>query len=270
MPNEPAAVELLERPSSDRETARVFELRGRVRLGDVDRLGRLRLDSTARWLQDAATDDAADAGLSRAYGWLVRRTMIDTIRPAMLGETVKVATWCTGIGRSWAERRSQITGDRGALIDAVSLWVQIDVATGRPARISSDFLDAYQATAGTRAVSARLHLGLPDGDQPVERINWKIRRTDVDPFGHVNNAATWAYLEECAALDDDECSRIGRAEMEYLQPVEHGRATKAVLRRSASTLDAWLEQDGAVCAAARWALSHGGCPTPSGVSAGSR
>lgn len=227
----------------------MFSLDGTVRLGDVDRNGRMRLDATARFMQDVATDDATDAGLDRAYGWLVRRTLIDTVEPARLGEAITVSTWCTGIGRSWAERRTEVVGERGTRVDAVSLWVQVDVATGKPARIASDFVDAYGATAGGRTVSSRLALPGPGTGRAA--TSWPVRRTDLDPFGHVNNAATWSFLEEAAVLDAS--SRIGRAELEYLLPVEHAeRAPDLVVRADGAATTAWLVTDGSVRAAARW------------------
>lgn len=214
----------------------------------------MRLDATARFMQDVATDDASDAGLDRTYGWLVRRTLIETIQPAGLGERIAVSTWCAGIGRSWAERRTQIVGDRGASIDAVSLWVQVDVATGRPARVAHDFLDAYAATAAGRTVSARLALPGPQSEYPGTR--WAVRRTDLDPFGHVNNAATWAFLEEAAALDAAE--RVGRAEMEYLQPVEFDEAgLDLVTHVDESTTTAWLVSGTSARAAGRWSAADG-------------
>lgn len=230
----------------------MYSIDGTVRLGDVDRNGRMRFDATARFMQDAATDDASDAGLDRTYGWLVRRTLIEVTQPARLGEQIAVSTWCAGIGRSWAERRTRIVGDRGASIDAVSLWVQVDVQTGRPARVASDFLDAYAATAAGRTVSARLALPGPDiGDLGTP---WAVRRTDLDPFGHVNNAATWAFLEEAAEIDASE--RVGRAEMEYLQPVEHDeRVPNLVTHVDDSATTAWLVAESTVRAAARWTPS---------------
>jgi hypothetical protein len=42
---------------------RVFTHRDRVTLADVSPTGRARLDALARWLQDAAYDDAPDSGL---------------------------------------------------------------------------------------------------------------------------------------------------------------------------------------------------------------
>lgn len=243
------ATELLPRPDS----GRVFSSVAKVRLGDVDPNGLMRLDAIARSLQDIATDDASDAELDRRFGWLVRRTLIDVSESPRLGESIDVTTWCTGIGRAWAERRSQIVGERGALVDAVSLWVQIDVETGRPARIADDFRNAYGIAADGRSVSGRL--SLDDPTEPGGPLSWRPRATDFDPFGHVNNAATWAFVEEHAALGD----RRGRAELEYLRPIEAdveicivGSTRSVVGGREAAPFDAWLTDPNGVTTAARW------------------
>lgn len=248
VPSAAPAIELLE-PS---DGGRIYEMPGRVRLGDVDRDGRMRLDAVARVLQDIATDDASAADLDRGFGWLVRRTLIDTTRPAALGESIDVATWCTGIGRSWAERRTRIVGARGAAIDAVSLWVQIDVESGRPTRIATDFIDAFQTSAAGRVVSSRLALPA-HGHRAASAGRWTVRRTDLDPFGHVNNAATWCFLEESTSLD--ETGRIGCAEIEYLLPIEHTDREMEVLVESDAedgSVLAWLVSGARTAAAARW------------------
>ncbi|MEP4593111.1 MAG: acyl-ACP thioesterase domain-containing protein [Ilumatobacter sp.] len=236
------AIELLPHPAG----GRTFTMTTKVRLGDVDGKGRLGLDGTARFLQDAATDDASDAGLDRRFGWLVRRTKVVTARPASLGEVVEVTTWCTGIGRAWAERRSQIVGDRGALVDAVALWVQVDVATGRPARVAEDFSAAYAEAAAGRSVSARLSIDPPTSSDRSPL--WSPRRTDIDPFGHVNNAATWSFVEEYVDLGE----RRGTAELEYLAPIRHGEAHGVLIRRDEFVTAALVAESGGVVAAARW------------------
>ncbi|MEL6892876.1 MAG: acyl-ACP thioesterase domain-containing protein [Actinomycetota bacterium] len=239
MPAEPAAIELLERP----DVGRVVERARKVRLGDVDRVGRLRLDATARYLQDIATDDADDAGLDRRFGWLVRRTLVRLDQPATLGEQLQLATWCTGIGRSWAERRTELRGDKGAAIDTVSLWVQIDVTTGRPATIGDDFTAAYAEACDGRRVSARLALGAGPDDDSTERP-WTVRSIDLDPFDHVNNAATWAIAEDAFDLGE----RRGIAELEYPQPIN----ADADHRLAVHGDQCWLIENGTVAAVSRW------------------
>lgn len=193
---------------------RTFTATRAVRLGDVDQAAELRLDSIARYLQDVATDDALDAGLANAMGWLVRRTMIRVDVPATLNERVTLTTFCTGSGRSWAERRTTIRGAAGASIDGVSLWVQID-ESGRPARLDDEFDRIYGAAAGGRVVSSKLSLPkAPDGAQDAEP--WSFRTTDIDPFGHVNNAAQWAMMEDLLRRCDR--ARRGTGAVEFLGP----------------------------------------------------
>ena len=70
--------------------------------------GRVRLDALACWLQDVAYADVQDAGLERAAVWVVRRTRIRVNRFPRFGERFQLTTFCSGIGRMWAERRTDI------------------------------------------------------------------------------------------------------------------------------------------------------------------
>jgi acyl-ACP thioesterase len=212
---------------------RRFAVSRTVRLGDVDPIGELRFDAIGRYLQDVASDDARDAGLPNALGWVVRRTLIRVTDPAVEGETVELTTYCTGAGRSWAERRTTLRSDRGAMIDAVSLWVQLDVATGRPARLGAEFDTVYGAAAAGRQVSSKLSLpGRPPESAPGR--SWSFRRSDLDQFGHVNNAAQLALVEEGRP------ARRSTVEIEYLTPADAGVEYLAV---SAGPLT-WLTDAG--------------------------
>ena len=233
----PPATELL--PLTDR--GRRFSTSRIVRLGDVDTSGQARFDAIARYLQDVASDDALTARLPNAMGWVVRRTMVRVDEPCRLNETIGLTTFCTGAGRSWAERRTSISGDAGGAIEAVSLWVQIDVATGRPARLGDEFLTRYGEAAAGRTVSSKLTLPGPPDD--ARRGNWSFRATDLDPFEHVNNAAQWALLESLDEFDD----RRGVAELEYLAPV--GLGTMELLVADTS---AWLVVGDRTASAYRW------------------
>ncbi len=95
-------------------------------------------------------------------------------------------------------------------------------------------------------MSARLCLDAPT--ESVERSSWAVRRADLDPFDHVNNAANWAFLEEALPAGS---SRQGRAEMEFVAPVTHGSDIAMAVDRSGAT-SAWLLDGDRVLSAARW------------------
>ena len=77
--------EMVGRPSS----GRTFAGQRRVRLGDCSPGGRLRLDATARYLQDLSDDDTRDAGFAQMT-WVVRRTVIDVQRFATYLEPLEL------------------------------------------------------------------------------------------------------------------------------------------------------------------------------------
>jgi acyl-ACP thioesterase len=235
-----AASELIAPPDGGRR----FVGTRQVRLGDVDDRARLRLDAIARYLQDIATDDTASIDLDDIEGssWVVRRTMIDVGRAARLDERLELTTFCSGIGRGWAERRTSISGNHGASIETVSLWIRIDPASGRPIRLSDRFLEIYGPTAGDRRVSSRLQL--PPPPEHADRRAWAIRRVDLDPLRHVNNAVHWSIVEESLP----EGSRRGRGELEYLAPIE----PDADLTLAVDGPSSWLVAGDRVLTAARW------------------
>lgn len=178
-------------------TGRRFSSVRRVRLGDASPAGRLRLDAIARYLQDVAADDAADAAVDGEGTWVVRRTALLVSHPLVLGEQVSLTTWCGGTGSRWADRRTTLRGDRGGAVEASSLWVHIDPVSGRPRLLPPDFATCYAEAAGGRVVRARLHH--PDPPSGAVAAPWPLRVTDFDALGHVNNAIAWAALEGALA-----------------------------------------------------------------------
>jgi len=225
---------------------RTFTAERRVRWGDVDRRGRLRLDSLARYLQDVANDDTRDAGHDPMAPWVVRRTVIETLRPPALGEVLALTTFSGGLGARWAERRTSITGADGGRVEAAAIWIYVDPASGRPARLGPEILAVYAEAAGGRKVNARLTHARPGPDVDVR--DWPLRSTDHDPLGHVNNAATWEAVEDEL---ERRGLRPGRAEVEYgesVGPDDHVALASAV--DPDGTLGIWLTVDDVVRASA--------------------
>jgi acyl-ACP thioesterase len=224
-------------------TGRCFEGTRTIRLGDVDRWGRLRLDALARHLQDIATDDTRDAGVDDARTtWVVRRASVRADRWPRYLERVTLSTFCTGTGPRWAERTTVVHGEDGARLEAVALWACVDTATGRATALPGGF-DAAWGTGG-RSVSARL-VHPPAPEAPGRP--WQVRVADLDVLGHVNNAVHWAAVE-------DELARLlpGRvpleAECEYRVPMELGDGVTLCSVVEGPLLRTWINGDRGTCA----------------------
>jgi acyl-ACP thioesterase len=200
---------------------RVFTDRARAGLGDVAPSGRVRLDTVARWLQDAAFADLLDSGIPDDGVWIVRRLRLRVERFPRMHEHVAVATWCSGAGGLVAERRTTVRGDEGGLVEAVALWVHLDRSGARPRPMADGFEAVYGPSAAGRRVRARLrHRGEPP--EGAAAAPWRFRAADLDLADHVNNAVYWQTLEEDLASDG--VPEPFDAEIEHRAPGDVGEA----------------------------------------------
>ena len=197
---------------------RTFSGGRRIRLSDMDRHGRLRLDAVARFLQDIAIEDVQETGWGTPeHLWFVRRLRVEVLRPFLEDAAVELTTWCSSVAAIAAGRRWSVAGDAGGRIEVDSVWIHLD-AHANPARIE-DF-GVYAEAAGGRPASTRLEL--PDPPSGGELLPWPLRGTDVDLHGHVNNAVYWQAVEELLpALGVDPRLPL-RAELDYRQPIDLG------------------------------------------------
>lgn len=192
-------------PAPFPQSGRTYDCRRTVRLGDVTPKGRLRLDATARYLQDIATDDALDGGYDDPHGWVVRRTEMWVDHFPKYLDAIKLTTWCGGVGSHWAERRTriEIVDDHTTrpAIEAAALWVRVDLKTLKPLPLTERFRNLIGEAANGRKISARLLVGrdLPEAAVGEPGFDMPLRFSDFDAVGHLNNAVYWEALEEYLA-----------------------------------------------------------------------
>jgi len=234
------------RPSS----GRVFEAVRPIRLADASARGRLRLDACARYLQDIANDDARDAGTPNFTAWVARRTTIRVERFPEYLDALALATWCSGIGPRWAERRYTVRGfgDDAGAIDAVTLWVHIDMATMKPIAVPEGFAEQYGAAAQGRTVRARLHLPTrPPMERTLVQTPWPLRFVDFDVLGHVNNSVYWQIVEEQLAGRPSVRAPM-TITLEHHDAIDRGAEVTVAVAEQSGGFDAWVTADERVAA----------------------
>ena len=121
--------------------------------GDIDEQNHVNNTVYLRWIQDVATahwKTLASAESQAAIGWIVLRHEIDYKMPASLGDEILLRTWVGKASRLKFERFTEVrrkidppqdgfaVANNQVLAQARTLWVPIDVRTGKPTRVSAE------------------------------------------------------------------------------------------------------------------------------------
>lgn len=203
---------------------RTFSARRTVRLADVDRHGRVRLDALARFLQDVAIDDVQETGWGTPrHLWFIRKIRVDVLAPFVGDRAVELTTWCSSLAAIAAGRRWSVRGDRGGHAEVDSVWIHLG-PDARPERIER--FGPYAEAAGERVASTKLEL--PEPAVGARAIPWPLRASDEDVHGHVNNAVHWQAVEHALALHGVDAARPLVAELDYRDPLDLGDVVELV------------------------------------------
>ncbi|AHH21490.1 putative acyl-ACP thioesterase [Nocardia nova SH22a] len=224
------------------DESRAFHEQWPVRLGDTDGDARLGLDAVARYLQDIGYDHlkVVDEG-DLHQGWIVRRTVIDVLRPIEFGDQVHLRRWPSALSNRWCNMRIQVRSELGGLIEAEMFLIHVDQA-GRPARMSERFMAPM--LAATTEHRLRWRPALREQAAAAEPRPFPLRVTDVDRYGHVNNAVHWEAVEEACAWFPSAAASPYRVILEHAGPVLGTDEVRIRAWPGAGALHVQLEVDG--------------------------
>ncbi len=127
--------------------------------------------------------------------WIIRRATMTVDRLPRVTEELELVTWCSGVAKSVAERRTTIRAAEGSIAEAEAIWVHVDPDARRPARLPQRFHEVYgESAAGRRPRSSLRHPAEPPAG--AERFEWFFAMADIDLAAHVNNTLYWRVAEE--------------------------------------------------------------------------
>ena len=198
----------------------------RVRFDEAAPDGLIRTSVLLRYTQDLASYHSTVLGFGRAWyaergiTWLVRAAEVAVLAPIPVGSDLVGTTTVVGGRRVWARRRSEFQDPAGRLVARVLIdWVLLD-ARGSPTRIPPEF-DVVFGTSAADVKPARVDIGdVPPG---AARLTYTVRRHELDPMDHVNNAVYADWLDEAviAARDEPAVRAIPRlVRLEYVRSAE--------------------------------------------------
>ena len=211
----------------DLDIARGVTVAYRARFDECGPDSTVRSSAMLRYAQDLAWIHSERLGFGREwYGernlaWVVRAVELVMLAPLELGTTVHLTTRVTGFRKVWARRRTEGRDDSGALVLwAHTDWVMTDTVRGAPGRVPDEFPAAFHVPAG-RFEPGRVPL--PPTPDAATQYATRVRHQDIDPMGHVNNAAYVDYLEETLLAAGPAASALTtaiprRIRIEYASP----------------------------------------------------
>ena len=201
----------------------VFDTEWPLRVADIDATGRLRLDAATRHIQDIGQDQLRALGFQETHPlWIVRRTMVDLIRPIEFQDMLRLRRWCSGTSNRWCEMRVRIDGRKGGLIESEAFWININRDTQMPSRIADDFIEGLRRTTEVDRLRWKAYLK-PGSRETADQVReFPIRFTDIDLFDHMNNSVYWSVVEEFLSVIPELLRGPTRVTIEHEAPVALG------------------------------------------------
>ena len=230
----------------------------RIRFDECGPDGLARTSSLLRYAQDVAWIHSDLLGFDRAWyaarelAWVVRAMELAILAPIPLGSTLNLSTEVAGFRKVWARRRSdgRIAGHDEPVLWAHTDWVITDTARGVPGRIPAEIQAAFLSSVAGFEPG---RVPLPPTPDDAAVLALAARPQDLDPMGHVNNAAYVDYLEESLLAAGGAAASLRaaiprRLRLEYLAPATPGAELRASLWPDPSAVDgrwAWRLTDAA-------------------------
>jgi YbgC/YbaW family acyl-CoA thioester hydrolase len=210
--------------------------------------------------------------------WVIRRTIVDFLTPALYRDELEVRTWVSDIRRVRSQREYEVrrASDATLVARGSTDWVYVDLARGAPARPPDDMQRRLMPDVGAQPRPPRAAAAPPPHAVHSAR---RVELADLDSVAHVNNAHYAVYVEQavCDALAArgwrvDPLQRAARLrvlrhDLEYFAEAQYGDQLDAAVWATPADgytfgSECTLARDGTrvLHASSRWAWSANEVP----------
>lgn len=169
-----------------------YKFDSRVRYSETDMNRKLTLVSLVDYFQDCSTFQSEALGCGLDYmeanhlAWMVLSWQIEILRRPVLGEKITAVTWPYSFKAFYGYRNFALLDEQGEyLAKANSVWVMMDMASGRPCRSIAEYTDKYVLEPPLTMETASRKLQIPEESTPREAF--QVCQHHLDTNNHVNN-----------------------------------------------------------------------------------
>ena len=166
---------------------------------EVDASGKMPLPTLGKFMQESAYNHAnhLDFGYEqlkrKGLFWVLSRLLITIDKYPCWGDKIRIRTWTTGVEGLFAYRDFKVLDVKGEPIGgASSAWLILDTAKHRPQR--QDMLKERNIFFSTEHALDRRPAKIPPLTEPMVGMSFPVHYSDLDLYGHVNNAKYMQWI----------------------------------------------------------------------------
>lgn len=196
-----------------------------VQYDDVDTNFRMKLPVLFQRLQRAALHHSESVGLSNekmvADGavWILNRMLVSIQRLPVYREQLTVRTWHKGSVGFRASRDFQLFCHQEQVGVATSQWLFFDLNKKRITKIPKVVSDPYTAEVEDVLGAGAIDFAVDKTFAPREVMTITTRVGDLDPNGHVNNAAYLDYLDTLIKRSSMPAGMLTQVGIQYFKEI---------------------------------------------------
>ncbi len=201
----------------------MYKLEGQVRFSECDTTKNITLPGIINYFQDCSSAQSEQIGhgidylKERQKAWVLSSWQIIVERYPQLGEEVEVGTWATDFKGLYGMRNFSMKTKSGEMLAyANSIWVFMDVASGRPAKPEKEEVEAYKIEAPLEMDYAPRKIKVPEKAILVD--TFPVRKYHIDTNNHVNNCQ---YVQMALEVLKEDM-KIRQVRVEYKKSAVYG------------------------------------------------
>lgn len=186
----------------------MYSFDSKVRFSETNADKRLGLTAIINYFQDCSSFQSESIGAGFAFlaergrAWIISSWELEILRYPVFNETVTVGTWPTEFKGMFGYRNYILQSEtKETLAVAHSIWVYLDTATLRPARILPEDSAPYLPTIEPPYPMQTNGRKIPLPEQYITKEIIPVTPAHLDANQHVNNGQYITMAETCLPND---------------------------------------------------------------------
>ncbi|HJC49395.1 MAG TPA: acyl-[acyl-carrier-protein] thioesterase [Candidatus Anaerostipes avistercoris] len=201
----------------------MYTMSGRIRYSETDMSGKLPVPGILDYFQDCSVFQSEELGLGVGYlagkhrAWVLNSWQLEIVRLPEECEPVTIETWASGFDKFHGTRNFTMKDQAGEMAAyANSLWVYMDLETGRPVRPPEEEIVKYAPEPPLEMDYQPRKIRTPKEWEEREPV--RVKRNWIDSNHHVNNS----YYVKTAYNELPQDVSVRRLRVEYRRQAVEG------------------------------------------------